>query len=331
MSTEDRVSNSYIRYVEKVSTSDFALDQSLRENTMVLDRFRNEVVANPDLMFFTATLWQMYVLKEKEYWAHQADNYLKELEKVIRQNSYVNGELLQSVYLLPYQLNPNKELLDIIVESLSQHISAYDIKIGQRNVIKKHYLELLLENKIMFFATKETGDPVFGNFASENSSILFEDYFRKDLRLMSVLTNDVSEKNLAKLQTEDFYKLALGIRGFYELYKETGIEDYLTFSKAIATVFKTVLLNSKIDTKIVNRIDLISQSLVSLALLDMSEKIDDSYEVASVKIYENILHQIEKANLSEDNVNGEKTSLHNESFRQYYYLFEYELRKQDLI
>ena len=95
------------------------------------------------------------------------------------------------------------ELLDVIVNGLSNHISRIERdKINiDKEVATINNLDLLMENKIMFFATKKTGDPVFQNFAIENTSFFYEEAFKNDLRIMSVMSNGISEGNLKLLRT----------------------------------------------------------------------------------------------------------------------------------
>ena len=330
-STESRIFDSYFNYFEDISSEEIPLTKCIRRNKPCEAFFFNKNVEdNPDLLFFAATLWQLNVLERKEVSDKQATDCAKDIQKVTAINVILSGEHIQSMFLSPYINNPSKELLDLIVDGLSNHISYIEIERAKMTpeLAMVNNLDLLLENKIMFFATKETGDPLFQDFALENTSFLYEEAFKKDLRLTSVLSNGVSEENLKLLQADDFYKLALGIYGFYDLYKETGIEDYLRYCEGIALVFDSIFNNNQVDAEMVDKISLLSQSLVSLALFDLSSSVNESYLETSEKIHRNVLQKLESLQQDEDEFKGD-IGKPIASLRLFYYLLEYEIKKQN--
>lgn len=329
--TESRILDAYFNYVERVSSVETPLAKCIQKNKLceAFD-FNKKVEYNPDLLFFPATLWQIDILQKKKDWEQEVPAFTKEIQKASSNNIIIRGEHFQSIFLPAYEYNPTKKLLDVIVNGLSNHISRFEtdkINVNEEfNTLNN--LDLLLENKVMFFATKETGDPVFQSFAIENASFLYKEAFKNDLRIMSVMSNGISEENLKLLRTDDFYKLSLGIYGFSELYKETGIIDYLKYCESIAMVFNTVFNSGEIDSEIADKIDLLSQSLVSLALFDLSKNLDDSYRETSEKLYQNVLQKLELLQVDKIELNSE-VGKPIASFRLFYYLLEYEIRKQN--
>nr|WP_319509487.1 hypothetical protein [uncultured Draconibacterium sp.] len=330
-STESRILDSYFNYIKNSSSAKIPFDTCIQKNELckVVD-FNKEVEDNPELLFFPATLWQLNILEGKEDWNQPVIDFSKEIQKATKKSNVLNGEHIQSMFLSAYEYNPTNELLGVIVNGLSDHISYLERERAKMKleVVTVNNLELLLENKIMFFATKETGDPVFQSFALQNTSFLYEEAFKKDLRLMSVFSDGISEENLKLLQSEDFYKLALGICGFYDLYNETGIENYLKYCEGIAQVFISIFNNGEIDDKMVDKISLLSQSLVSLTLFDLASCQNDSYLETSEKIYRNVLQKLESLQPDEEEFNSNVVEQIG-SFRLFYYLLEYEIKKQN--
>lgn len=330
-STENRIFYSYFNYIKRISSAEIPLTKCIQRNKLceALD-FNKKVVDNPDLLFFPATLWQLNILQEKKGWEQQIPGFTKEIQKASSNNIIISGEHIQSIFLPAYTHNRTEELLDVIVNSLSNHIARFERDKFDMNkeVATVNNLDLLLENKIMFFATKETGDPVFQNFAIENTSFLYENTFKNDLRIMSVMLNGISEDNLRLLRTDDFYKLAFGIFGFYQLYTETGIEDYLKYCENIAMVFNSIFNSGEVDIEIVDKINLLSQSLVCLTLFDISKFLDNSFLETSEKIYQNVLMKLESTQSNNKELNSD-VGKPNESFRLFYYLLEYEISKQN--
>ncbi len=335
-STENRLVDSYLKYVEKVSTLESLQDvfQLTTKSNSVVD-FARIIESKPDLLFYPATLWQMSEFDATKDFQQYAINFTEGIQSADSETCLLNGEVIHGVFLTPYKLNKNKEFLEPIVKMLSRYISKCEHSLAlNRGKVSNVNIDLLLENKVLFFATKQTGDPGFRNFALENSSYLYKTYFRNDLRMLSVLKNDFLDEHFESLTNEDFYILAVGMYGFVSMYEETGMIEYLEFSKKIAFLFEKIFdsenysLNQETKQKVEEKIDLLSRSMVCLGLFNLSVYTEKSFEDISSEIYLKTLRELELKAKEKTNFNSIDM---NYSFRLFYYLFEYELQKQNLI
>lgn len=334
-SSEKQVMHLYSDYVDKmVASRSSELLNNTNKEMFDISGFQRAVLANPDFLFFPATLWQVHFLDERESYDRQAMNYSTAIRNTAPVRKFLNGEVLESLFLTPYTLEQDEKMLEPIIETLSAYISDYESRTKGENTDVNTHLELLLENKVLFFATKKTGDPVFRNFALDNSSDLYETHFRNNLRILSVLGNEISARQVECLNSDEFYRLAVGLYGFLMLYEETEMTEYLQFCEKIAFLFDCIY-NSENDTvladtqmEVEKKIDLVSKSLVSIALFDLAKYSDKNYRKVSSKIYANILRELELGERRKMNAqNIEKNGC---SFRLLYYLLQYELRKQTL-
>lgn len=335
-STESRLIDLYTNYAQNISAVELPNSVSkTKKDLPLLAEFKKSIATNPDLLFYPATLCQMFILKEESAWEQLAINYTNAIQKVALNNHAFSGEVVESVYLNLYIRNRNSDLLEAMVECLSVHISSYESKRSgaNRNAKDKNHLNLLLENEVLFCATKETGDPVFKQFAIENSSDLYEKHFQNNLRMLSVLKDEINKEQIEQLTTDDFYKLAVGVYGFFTLYEETQLVEYIRFCEKIAFLFDCIYnvdnhsLPKETKKEIDAKIDLVSKSLVSIALFNLSQYSDKLYDEVSSEIYASTIHELELVN--KDKLETQSNSKDKCSFRLFYYLFEYEIRKQN--
>lgn len=339
-STENRIFESYINYIEAISTSDFPL-HTFKSNAKLYSNLElnQKFITDPNLVFFPATLWQVHLLKEKSVWKKYALNYSKIIRQINTASSLSDRDIVQNVSLKPYEITKNKEYLIRVVKTLSKQIADFDEKRGCTNNISPlsdYDLELLLENHALCFATKATGDPVYRKFAVDNSYAIYKQYFQNNTRIASILSDDITSDILNNLTTKDLNILAIGLYGFTVLYNETGIENYQRISKNIAGIFELIFKvvdstgTQNVHQHAVDKLDLLSQSLVSLSFISLKEDSNSTFNETSLIIYKHILNELEQFENNADAIRLEQLGAE-VSFRLYYYLFEYELRKQNKV
>jgi hypothetical protein len=339
-STESRIFESYINYIEAISTSDFPL-HTFKSNAKLYSNveLNQKFITDSNLIFFPATLWQVYLLKEKSVWKKYALNYSKIIGQTNTASNLSDGEIVQNYFLKPYEITKNKEYLINVVNTLSKQIADFDEKQGFTENISSlsgYDLELLLENHALCFATKATGDPVYRKFAVDNSYAIYKQYFQNNTRIASILSDDITSDVLKTLTRKDLNTLAIGLYGFTILYNETGIENYQRISKNIAAIFESIFNlvdstgNQDVHQHAVDKVNLLSQSLVSLSFISLNEDSNSTFNQTSLIIYKHILNELEQFENNADAIQLEELGSE-ASFRLYYYLFEYELRKQNKV
>lgn len=336
-STENRICAAYFKHIEKRSTSEFPLHEIHSHPGLFLNQeVSQKFISDPDLVFYPATLWQLYALTKSNNWKQLAINYNlcnKMDDYYYSSSNLYSGEIIQSVFLTSYRMSGEEECAASIVKMLSKHILKLEANTKARSNGASHVahqFDRLLENRVLFFATEKSGDPAYRDFAIENSLRLYQHVVNNEPRIRSVLKNDTPD--LQVLTTADFKKLAFLLSGFTALYKETGRGDYLQICKKIASLFQSVFGSkngsmSPEKQQLANRIDILSKSFVGLALFDLADSFNRSYSDTSAKIYLHILNILECKNKTIENVENDEAD-DCATCRLFYYLFEYEIRKQ---
>jgi hypothetical protein len=286
------------------------------------------------LFYFPATLWQAYSLKGSSEWKNYAQNF-GELLKQNESTDILNFEIRQNVLLTSYLISKEEEYASLIIKALPEYVSCLNERIEKdSNIVfnSSYNVGRLLENKVMFFASKATGDPVYSKFAIENSNLIFNNYFKNNQsnvilrRLIGYSRNQAEQDKKHRPSSKMYADLAVGLYSYTFLFSETGMDKYQKLSDTIASVF-TISFNQLEDDKsgdladrINSEMDLLSQALVCNALYDRGNQPENNYRETSKLIYNHIL----------DSLSTSLTPNNKLSFKLFYYLFEYERRKQNV-
>jgi len=312
------LADAYRNYLKHLNLSTSAFEASGAGSMLDIESgFKQDLNQDPNLLYFPPTLWQMYAVTRDKKWEALAEK----LENLIVQNDAVDSSVDPDAYLTmlyhAYLHSRNLKSLTLLLKALSEIISpaenAFSLDSLPR-LSEKMAMEKLLINEVLFFASRETGDPVYRNFALQNSELVYNNFFLADSLM-------VGEGSL--LQVSEIRKLAIGFYGFSYLFKETGMEKYQTLSHRLADEFIRIFSHAENDSGketegcINSEKDLVTQALVAVTLFDLGEMPENSYREASSQIFQHIL-----AALSQDSNATEPQS----SFVLFYYLFEYEKR-----
>lgn len=305
--------------------------EDLVKNSAYVDRFRNDI----DLQIFPATIWQVSSLIEKSEWRDLASEYSLFLLSMYLSDNDTNQTPVPGQFMSSCLANGNKQHREMILLLISRYITkteseknnSYNSKISINS-----WQESLLENQLLFFATQETGDPLYRHLAIQNSEKIYQDYFlnHHTNELYYGVANweklpDISELN--ELNSQDFSRLAQCFYGFSLLYNETGIHKYLEISKRLAELFQIIFDEAVMEdhpaTKsralLSDKTDPISRVYISLAFNNMDNTVDARYNSMANRIFNSVLEDLEKAELSDSQ---------QFSFHLFYYLFEYVIQQQ---
>jgi hypothetical protein len=332
-SSEKKLFDAYQNFIAASGSSDFPLssfhaNSDLRRNSHYKQKFCSET----DFCYFPATLWQAYSLKGLSEWKNYAQNF-GELLKQNESTVISNFEIRQNVLLTSYLISKEEEYASLIIKALPEYVSCLNERIEKdSNIVLNNSLnvERLLENKVMFFASKATGDPVYSKFAIENSNFIISNYFKNNQsngilhRLIGYRGNPSEQDKQLRPSSKMYADLAVGLYSFTFLFAETGMDKYHKLSDTIASVF-TLSFNQLEDHKsgdlarcINSEMDLLSQALVCNALYDLGNQPKNNYRETSQLFYNHILDSLSTSLNPHDKL----------SFKLFYYLFEYERRKQ---
>ncbi len=333
--TQGRLIDSYNKYCEDISSLEFPIASFQSKPAFFASSgFTQKILVSNDFAYLVSASWQVYALKDTERHRTIAQKLSKILESADRLVGDPNGERIQNL-LTPYLITKDQEYQKYLLSSLNKYISNVDKEMGSdfdSTSVKDLPLERLLCNQAMFSASKETGDPVYKIFALKQSDLILEKYFENRLigkqqsGLIDYLDSTTESFNSLKLAANDYANLAIGLYGFAFLYKETGLDKYRTLSQNIASIFTSRMnqqgkassgspLWSKTD------LNLLSMALVCNALFDLGTLAGDPYREASINYYDHLLNLLE---------NSGKMKEEPRSFRLFYYLFEYERKRQNI-
>lgn len=333
--SEEKLFDAYQNFITASSTTDFPLSTfRLNPDLNRNDQFRQKFCSEADLYYFAATLWQAYSINGLSDWKKYAQNF----GELLNQNELadtLNPEVRQNVLLTSYLISKEERYASLIIQSLSEYFSCLNKKtVKDSNIVCNNSVNVdrLLENEVMFFASKTTGDPVYSKFAIENSNFIVDNYFKINQidenfgRLTGNSRNLVDSNNAHRPSSTEYADLAVSLYGCTFLYSETGMDKYQWLSDSIASVFSNMFNRLEANQSgdqhecINSEMDLLSQALVCNALFDLGNPPDGHYRETSQLFYNHIL----------DSLNTSFKTNNKLSFRLFYYLFEYERRKQNV-
>ena len=334
---ESRIIEIYKRYIDKISNSNFPLVSIQSKTNLFRDSIYATILLNDqDLVYLPVTMWQIYSLSGSALWRSNAEIFSEIQNNIhLASNTTQQSETLPNLKLTQYFISQDQRYYNSLMNSLLIFISNPVKSLEECSdslKIKDICLESLLNNELLFFGSKETGDPTYKLYAVKNSELISRAYFYGNTNLpLGVQIDSASESansvKYKKLSVKDYSDLAVGLYSYTMLYKETGFIKYLTLTQNIAAIFTDALIGHKISEsehfnhQINQRIDMVSQSLVCNALYDLGELDGNHYRETANKYFNHILDTLE--NTSE---------LDNEShpFKLFYYLLDYEMRKQGI-
>lgn len=326
-STENSLVTSYKSYVNAAFKVNF--DFSKLENNQhgkLLLEFEQHLAYKNDFYFFPSTLWQFQALNNSDNYKVLADESLATF--LGSEHSY-DGEVIQSLYLTASQNLKNRGVSKKITHLLSEYL--YTDELFDDGICND--IDVLLENKALFLASKETGDLAYSSIAVENSELIYKRFFRTDHLIMKVLFEDVLNENIELLSEEDFYNLAVGAYGLLSTFEATGNHEYLELCIKISSLFNKIYdtdensIESVIRIKTQKKISPLVQSIMCCAQMELSKNASVTFTSISENIYNQLLRIVEQDLKNNDKV----VEMTNTSFRLFYYLFEFELGKKEML
>ncbi len=203
--------------------------------------------------FYPGILWQMYEITKNEYWKEEA------LKRTLALEAYKNnrehhdiGFMMYSSYGQAYRLTGNKEYRDVLIQSANSLISRYNPKVGTikswSNELhpqwKEHItiIDNMLNLELLFWASKETGDPVYRDIAVKHAETTMKNHFREDFGCYHVVEYDENTGAVRNKNTSQGYAhesvwargQSWAVYGYTMVYRETGDPKFLDFAKKVS-------------------------------------------------------------------------------------------------
>lgn len=203
--------------------------------------------------FYPGILWQMYESTQNEYWKEEALKRTLPLEpyKFNREHHDV-GFMMYCSYGQAYRLTGKKEYRDVLIQSAKSLISRYNPKVGTikswSNELhpqwKQHItiIDNMLNLELLFWASKETGDPVYRDIAVKHAETTMKNHFREDYSCYHVVEYDEKTGAVRNKNTSQGYAdesvwargQAWAVYGYTMVYRETGDPKFLDFAKKVS-------------------------------------------------------------------------------------------------
>ncbi len=207
--------------------------------------------------FYPGILWLMYDMTDNESWAREAKTYTELLEsEKFNDSNHDIGFKMMSSYGQGYRLTGNMDYRDILIQSARTLISRFNENVGCIRSWDHHkdkwdypvIIDNMLNLELLFWASKETSDPVFANIAVRHAQTTMKNHFRSDYSCYHVVSYDTLTGEAVKKQTRQgafdesswARGQAWGLYGYTMAYRETKLPEFLTQAEHIANYILNV-------------------------------------------------------------------------------------------
>jgi rhamnogalacturonyl hydrolase YesR len=201
--------------------------------------------------FFPGTLWYMYELTGKDAWKDKAVEYTEKLEEQMYNGSNHDvGFRMYCSYGNALRLTADEAYIPVLVQSAKTLISRYYESVGsirswdfnpavwQCPVIVDNMMNL----ELLFWASEQTGDPVYREIAIQHAETTLKNHFRPDFSSYHVvdydtISGEVRQKNTHQGSSDESAWArgqAWGLYGFTMTYRFTKDPRYLELAEGIA-------------------------------------------------------------------------------------------------
>jgi unsaturated chondroitin disaccharide hydrolase len=211
------------------------------------------VVAGADWTsgFFPGTLWYMYDMTGEEEWKKKAIAYTNPLEKEqFNGSNHDVGFRMFYSYGNGLRLTGDETYIPILVQSAKTLIARYyenvgcirswdfDDSVWQCPVIIDNMMNL----ELLFWASEQTGDPVYRDIAISHAETTMKHHFREDFSTVHVVDYDTITGEVRQKNTHQGYAdesswargQAWGLYGYTMTYRFTKDQRFLNQAEKIA-------------------------------------------------------------------------------------------------
>lgn len=206
--------------------------------------------------FFPGELWFMYEYTGDEAWKERAhrQTILLEREKY-NCRTHDMGFKMYCSYGNGYRLTKNETYRNVLIKSAETLITRYNpvVKaIRSWDNVRPHWsypviIDNMLNLELLFWASKETGDPKYYDIAVNHAETTLKNHFRPDYSSYHVIDYNPETGEVIARETHQGYSnesswsrgQAWGIYGYTMCYRETGNSEFLELAKHIANFIFT--------------------------------------------------------------------------------------------
>ncbi len=203
--------------------------------------------------FFPGSLWMMYELTGKDKWKSWALDYTLPLET--EQWNGADHDLGFKMYCsfgraIKYLDDP--EYKDVLIQSAKTLATRYSPTVGcirswNKNPLTAQWqypviIDNMMNLELLLWAAKETGNESFKKIAVQHALTTMKNHFRSDYSCYHVVDYHPQTGEVLVKETHQGYNnesswsrgQAWALYGFTMMYRETGMEEFLSMAKNIA-------------------------------------------------------------------------------------------------
>ena len=201
--------------------------------------------------FFPGVLWFAYELSDDTAWKDQAMKFteLLESEKLNASNHDIGFKMMSS-YGLGYKHTNSEVYKGVLIESARTLTTRFNEKVGSirswdHNTDKWEFpviIDNLMNLELLYWASKQTGDSMYSNIATQHAKTTMKNHFRNDYSSYHVvdydpLTGEVVWKGTHQGHADDSSWArgqAWALYGYTMIYRETKDPIFLKQAEHVA-------------------------------------------------------------------------------------------------
>lgn len=209
--------------------------------------------------FWPGILWMDYQYTKDNQIKKEATSFMNSLEYLSEEPAYDHdlGFLIFLSYEKAYNCTKNQSYKQVIINTSDKLSALFNPKIGtilswpREAVGKGRYkpyntiIDNMINLEMLFWASKESGNPKYKDIAISHANTTMAHHFRKDYSSYHVAVYDTLTGKFIKGVTNQGYSdnsmwargQSWAIYGYTMCYRETGNKKYLDFAQQVADVY----------------------------------------------------------------------------------------------
>lgn len=204
--------------------------------------------------FFPGTLWYLYEYTNDKKWEELARKWTAALEKEqYNKTTHDLGFMLYCSFGNGYRLTNDPNYREVLIQGAKSLASRFDKRTGAirswdffRDVWQfPVIIDNMMNLEMLYWASKETGDPLYADIATAHAVTTMENHFRPDFSSYHVIDYDTLSGEARLKQTHQGYAdasawargQAWGLYGFTVAYRETKDPRFLAHAEGIANFY----------------------------------------------------------------------------------------------
>jgi len=207
--------------------------------------------------FPAGSYWYLHELSGDKKWEKIATENTVKLDGVqYRKNTHDLGFMVFCSFGNAYRITKNEAYKKVVIEASESLISRFNAKTGcikSWDWAKQWQFPVIIDNmmnlEMLFWASKETGDPKYHDVAISHANTTLANHFRENMSSYHVVDYDtITGQSIAKVTHQGLKDdsswargQAWGLYGYTVCFRETGDVKYLKAAKKIAAFIKANL------------------------------------------------------------------------------------------